>query len=655
MDESEMSREQVVKAFDEMLSMDPPAAIEAARNGSFTKTQALANAIATDRLPSKYLSDVFQLADVSIFGISVLMPHLNRQSCDSSLARIYLEHWPAIVSWAHVFISDLDLVEYSLDLPLKKRRSIVVMIFFAAYQKRRDERFRRLLTEDSAFFGLVTQIWLIEGHEADYQSTMICNSMINVYVLINGIESLDVFLKLADGKADRVARLLLHRLSDAAHRGFNPLDLQALATCSHFMLSFAAVADHPVNLAMWKKKGVIVVLEVIAILSRGVSNLTNGDNFLRALEDCFVLLGLAAVALTNAPCILQSIQNAILKHLVYCSPVFSRFSERTSTLVDDLLSKFYTTCFIYPNVLSATEESFKDISSDLQKRVTGSKLNDTWRCFSQFFFERFIFKCYYDLYERYETCDNCGTRGYGREIQMTLKTKCQTEDWKTRHKQECKVLRQKGPDEEHVGRHSDLVFRHMMASHDVRRHLSSLRELASRKYPGVEFESLAINLDYSVFPPTLDVVPIEMFATQTEAFSSPSCQLRNEEIIKGVKGSKGKESFMKVYSVERSGQIMSYDEVSWTVPWFCSASGSRRKPSDGRSWHKIKFQDTEGNVLEADWDIADELMLRCGLTPDSFLGEGRTETIRKQVAVLEIAGKLRNKGIFSEPIRKALT
>lgn len=57
---------------------------------------------------------------------------------------------------------------------------------------------------------------------------------------------------------------------------------------------------------------------------------------------------------------------------------------------------------------------------------------------------------------------------------------------------------------------------------NIRRHLSNLRTITKRKFPGVPEERVGFRIDYTTIPPTMAVFLVDSFIAEAQAKSSLS-------------------------------------------------------------------------------------------------------------------------------------
>ncbi|KAH8117974.1 hypothetical protein DFH11DRAFT_869507 [Phellopilus nigrolimitatus] len=354
-------------------------------------------------------------------------------------------------------------------------------------------------------------------------------------------------------------------------------------------------------------------------------SLTRTEKTLSILERSFALF--SKVLTTGAFRVVQAIESGILRSIIACHAIL----DRHVGFFTQLLVTFSNCLVSYPPTLSAVGAAIINMPRDIHDQLLKSVMGDRWKRFFGLFLEHFLLMCYYRcIRDSGRTCEPCGLIEKGKEYALKqcgyckqalyCSAKCQIAAWK-KHKKNCKVLKLQYRDVST----KNIAFIRFLAEHDVRRHLPGLRILASRKYPSVNFQDLAVSIDYSSSPPTLDVSP----AVQLELLSkempvvAPCGQLLHNPNFAEVRGSKGKLGIMKLrFSSTTAEPLVSYHNFPVSVPFFCSITGSsrRRKDAEHQNVHATEFLDLEGHSVQAAWDIANELMLRCGVTPDTYFG-----------------------------------
>ncbi|KAH8117976.1 hypothetical protein DFH11DRAFT_869466 [Phellopilus nigrolimitatus] len=662
MDPVEAKRFEVVS---KLLLVKPGLVIEEADKGCIPSTLAMINAVKARRLPLSHINDAFKvftshlakiatpksatvedirLADIYFTGTSIVCANFLKD--DPIDLHILLSNWPSLLTWARALVMDHAGGVKPFLQPLSVRIQALLTILDAVRHRNKDETFRRVQF-DPHLLELVVYVWLMDAPHVTLLDKRTCIAVVNLYIFENDMrrEAFDCISGFTHGKEDKLVGDT-YRLLSASLK--SPTDFEHVTRCADILSKFAFEPGHPLAMAVWKG-GISVVPNALVVLSKLPSTFKHDPLSVEAWGTCFALFSTSAVSAFGGSWMLQAYRNGLLYTIATFSPALVNLRAPFVKVINIELSRFIPAFLVLPSILTVAEADLGRISKVLHKQVMSSPIGVNWKTYVHYFFERFIFHCHYEFTEDPRSCGKCENPSTGRPTGASkicnsckgvlyCSSKCQTADWKD-HKKDCKIIQQREKDVFQTCQpHWQLShFRHRLVTYDTRRHLPGIRALAKRKHPGVAMEDILIRLDYCEFPPTFDVLLASEVISKTSDPKKIDLELCHKDILE----SDGELGFLNVILFDGVGGSEVFQTFSWPVPDICSLPGSSQRTTDAKkNLHSTAFLDTEGRPVAATWDIADELMHRCKLTPDTILNSppGTLTEIRENIKSI-LAGK----------------
>lgn len=172
----------------------------------------------------------------------------------------------------------------------------------------------------------------------------------------------------------------------------------------------------------------------------------------------------------------------------------------------------------------------------------------------------------------------------------------------------------------------DHRFLESMAVHvDALRHYPALCLLSSRRYTGIPIDSVAVFIDYTVVPPTIDVVSHMELKAKYAGGSHEAYIARATQDAKATNGQMAVVGYM--YPSGEHG----FTETNHTLFYTRAPTSHGKRDRDNLSFRRrMSLVDRDSNPVNALWDETDEFLFRSGLTTDVLSTANPEQEIHKR-------------------------
>lgn len=177
------------------------------------------------------------------------------------------------------------------------------------------------------------------------------------------------------------------------------------------------------------------------------------------------------------------------------------------------------------------------------------------------------------------------------------------------------------------------------------RYISQLQAKSRTLFPSLPFDQVAAHINYTVVPPIIGCVRHVDAMRQLKA-NYPFEEESVKHAIQLARNSNGALAFMTYEFAAGTNALFKYTLFGPPSAAEIARDGARRRNSGFRR-SAFRDSETDGRLLEANWDMIDELIAQAELTTDALLLEDAASFVRSRVvAVLErmIADNERNRG-----------
>ncbi|KAL5530445.1 hypothetical protein ACEPAF_6703 [Sanghuangporus sanghuang] len=654
--EQDRSDPVIVKAR-KLLVNDPEQFIENVKNGCLVSCEAVIYAVLTNDLPASIYSKTLEVLTTHIRNSCPLDKADERQfhladasfsaTCAAFALRLpyfkepplgpILQTWPSILTWANaLYIRNA--------FPYKRRQRVSTFKILGEEELSMLLRGIQRLFESSselkriAFDPLVLELAMhvfLRGL-TEYSRGICITYFLRYLGVTNGRSRvLDVILSQAEGKPEVFLDPILGRLTR---------DDTLAPLCATIIVCIASVRDHPLSLAL-ETRGVDPISKLFETFA---STENRSATFILCFHECIRYSSFYWKPWDGRDWLLRALRIRFF-HFI------AEYDElKSEPFIRDLLNLHLPVHLVDPSVIFACEEALSSVSPQEHSRIMSSDLKPTWMTFINRFFEQYLFYCYFEVAGYRKGCYKCSkvpdskkgsllSCGACRIVEYCSK-ECQTSGWKD-HKTECKTLKGKkyGP----LPQWAAPIFRRRIAAHDARRHFIGFRELAGQKCPILPFQSVCVIIDYSFYPPQLNVCPaneikVEDTSSERGVDSSSSIQEECFDNFRLHDSSCGTLLTREYIDGTRSVHTQHFH---WAPPYFCSPFGAHCPDAHKRKslvTPYLAVNDETSNKKEKErktaWSVVDELAFRTGLTTQMIL-EGKIGDFRRKVLEVVVREK----------------
>ncbi|KAL5488337.1 hypothetical protein ACEPAI_6445 [Sanghuangporus weigelae] len=633
--------------------------LENAKNGCLPSCEAAIRALTFDELPESIYPKILEiltthitnscppdkadehqlrLAETSFAAICgalvFCLPHFEQPPLEP-----ILQAWPSILTWANVYYIR-NSFPYERRLRATPGRIIgeeeLTMLFMGIYRlTATSDEFMRIAFDPIAI-ELAMYVFLRARAEC---SRISCIPYLAIYLLgrDNRPRPLDVILSVAQGTPEAFLDPILEQIARGYIPGVTP-------ACAGIMISIASVRGHPLSLAL-NARGADSVYKLFETIAN------NKDRYISIIADfreCIRVFSLYWEPQDGRVWLLRALQTRYF-HFI------AQYDElKRAPFIQDLLTLHLPVHLADPSVIFTCEEALSSLPSQEHSRIMSSDLKSAWMTFINRFFEQYLFYCYFEVAGYRKGCYKCSKVPDNKKPGSLLfcggcravgycSKECQTSGWKD-HKTECKTLKGKkyGP----LPKWAAPMFRRRLAAHDARRHFIGFRELAEQKCPTLPFQCVCVIIDYSTYPPQLNVCPAnEIKVKHTSSEEVDSNTSIQEECFDNFRLHDGSCGSLLTREYIDGAHTTHSQYFHWTPPYFCSPFGTRCPDSHKRKslvTPYLAVNDKTSNKKEKEqktaWSVVDELAFRTGLTPQMIL-EGKTGEFRKKVLEVVVREK----------------
>ncbi|KAL5530444.1 hypothetical protein ACEPAF_6702 [Sanghuangporus sanghuang] len=588
--------------------------------------------------PDKADEHQFHLAEMSFAAICAALEFCLPNFEQPPLEPI-LQAWPSILTWANAYY-------LRNSFPYKRRLGVapgmisgeeeltMLLVGICRLTPTSDEFMR--IAFDPIAIELAMYVFLRARADRNRNSCIPCLAMYLLGSDKNRLRSLDVILSVAQGTPEAFLDPILRQIA----RGYI---LSVTPACATIIASIASVRDHPLSLAL-KARGADSVYKLFETIAN------NKDRYISVITElygCIRVFSFYWAPRDGRVWLLRALQ------IRYFHFIAQYDKLKRAPFIRDLLNLHLPVHLVDPSVIFACEEALSSLSSQEHSQIMSSDLKSAWMTFIDRFFEQYLFYCYFEVTGYRKGCYKCSKMADSKKPGSLLfcggcriveycSKECQTSGWKE-HKTECKTLKGKkyGP----LPKWAAPIFRRRLAAHDARRHFIGFRELAEQRCPILPFQCVCVIIDYSLFPPRLDVCPANEIKVEDTSSAGDADYSIQEDCFDNFRlhdGSYGTLLRREYIDGTRSEHTQNFH---WTPPYFCSSFGTRCPDSHKRKSLVTPYLSTDnktGNIKGKEqktaWGVVDELAFRTGLTPQMIL-EGKIGEFRRKVLEVVVREK----------------
>ncbi|KAH8111470.1 hypothetical protein DFH11DRAFT_1793409 [Phellopilus nigrolimitatus] len=455
------------------------------------------------------------LALASIVGIGS-MHRFVALGVDPTLSGILTSNWPNLHAWIQYFYMERVSGEFpKVDGETRQTKELVLFTLCDALMTVScDELFFSKIIFANGVLKLVANLWLKENPKANFsdifrsRASAVFSACLASADLQNKLAlAHEIILKEADGDTEKVVTQALHRLRTVTK--INSKIINSLFSCMNVLRYLYGNAKSPFRTPILEKDGVTIITRVFVSLSSVVGSIgLIEEHEVIAMENCLCFVSYYMLARQSPSWTAKTVQSGLLEAIA--KSCLMNYSSRGIEVITTILRSLLPLHLAYRSILGAVIRSMKSIESDasLVAKIRSSPFVKDWDYFLDRLFERAAFKAIFDQVSGINNQDYCHycerkderdnfKKCAGCRMALYCSRDCQVNDWKLgNHREECKAM--------------------TTANDNIKRHSSSILELAKQKFPGVSFTDVVYKADYTTVPPTLDVFSFEDLTSERE-------------------------------------------------------------------------------------------------------------------------------------------
>ncbi|KII90718.1 hypothetical protein PLICRDRAFT_106414 [Plicaturopsis crispa FD-325 SS-3] len=462
-----------------------------------------------------------------------------------------LKAWPGIFKWSAFFFA-VRINNPRTTTPQMKR-STIDLLTACWYTISRTDCAREAILATPGSIEVATKLWLQED----------AGPIPPTIDVPTGSAALDSFLKMATSKEidrvlqstgnnpKKVAQMAMSRYRTAIEKPH--IHGVRAAVFADLLGHLSRPLMHPLRFALLSTNVIPLITKGLVTVSQQLNQYKDDPFLLEPMVASFGYLCNCLDSTDGFTWVVQAINSGLITAFLDCSPHFSRVDDPDDcdmilTVFRDILPRY----LVYRSVIEAVDEAMQHISRESHMKIAKSIAKDIWQDFHRLAVYRWMVTVHAKAVKgKGTTCDNvecqkidvkqnfrkCGAC-YGTTFYCSKE--CQVTAWeKGDHKTMCKMKQRERYGRFYSISKHDAAFFHHLSTHDARRHLPMLRELAAREFPDTPLTGLIICIDYTARPEKYTVVPIHGFVGRP-AEGSVNAIARNEALLEKARDYPGK-------------------------------------------------------------------------------------------------------------------